>query len=658
MALQTFTGMTFNEFVGASLSGSDDALVAVAAVVGGTGAGYGTGMSANGTDQDIEIQGTVFGEMSSLVAGSSAFNRSGLALTVGSSGVLTSSIEGVLISGYDVEINNAGNITGGYGILLNASSGNTTSTIVNSGSIISHISGAGVDYHAGIVRVGTETLTVINTGLIKGVSRSFNASTVTSGTDNITNSGVMIGAVLLGDGDDMYDGRLGVVDGIVDGGTGEDLLRGGAGGETLAGGIGNDELEGNGGNDTLDGGAGADLMSGGSGDDVYEVDDAGDTVTEAVNEGDDTVRAGLDWILSNHVERLILTGSADIDGTGNALDNEITGNDGANVLDGGAGADTLTGGAGADSYVVDDAEDKVVEAEDEGDDTVNAALDWTLGDHVENLVLTGSGDLAGTGNALDNVITGNVGNNLLSGLDGADRLIGGDGKDTLDGGIGADTLEGGLGEDVYVVDDAGDNLAELADEGTDTVTAAITWTLGTNFENLTLTGSGIVDGTGNGLANLMIGNSGANTLSGLGGKDTLKGAEGNDTMAGDGGADLLTGGAGADLLTGDAGADRFIFTALADSTKAASGRDTILDFSHGQGDRIDLSALDANNRASGNQAFSLIGESAFTGASGQLRFVFSGGDTLLQADVNGDKAADFSIRLEGEIDLVKADFLL
>lgn len=146
----------------------------------------------------------------------------------------------------------------------------------------------------------------------------------------------------------------------------------------------------------------------------------------------------------------------------------------------------------------------------------------------------------------------------------------------------------------------------------------------------------------------------------LGGKgnDTLSGGAGNDTLKGDAGSDKLYGGLGKDTLHGGAGADTFVFKSLKDSTVAASGRDTVRDFSHKAGDRVDLKAIDASAKAGGNQAFKFIGDDAFHGKAGELRYEKTSSKTVVEGDVNGDGKADFAILFDSKIDFVKGDFIL
>jgi len=171
-------------------------------------------------------------------------------------------------------------------------------------------------------------------------------------------------------------------------------------------------------------------------------------------------------------------------------------------------------------------------------------------------------------------------------------------------------------------------------------------------------GSGSDQITGNQVANSLQGNSGNDTLNGEAGNDVLIGASGADRLDAGTGADRLYGGAGADDLIGRADADIFLFKLRTESTVATSGRDTIFDFSASQGDKIDLSGIDANTGTSGNQAFSFRGTAAFTGAAGELRYVKGSSDTYIYGDVNGDKTADFAIHLDDAISMQKGYFVL
>lgn len=480
-----------------------------------------------------------------------------------------------------------------------------------------------------------------------------------------------------------------------------------------------DTLFGGAGADILDGKGGADTFRGRLGDDIYKVDNFGDTVIEGVSEGTDTVQSSVSHTLAANVEKLVLTGSANTSGKGNALNNILTGNAGNNVLDGDLGADTMSGGAGDDTYTVDNVGDTVVETSSTGIDLVRSSVTFSLGGKkVENLTLLGSDNIDGIGNSFDNTIIGNSGGNALNGSTGNDTLlgglandtlIGGDGDDTLNGqggldtasyagavsavtvamvagaqntggagidtligienltgssfndtltgnagtniltgGNGADTMTGLGGNDTYIVDNVGDSVVEANVSGTDLVQSSVSFSLGSQFiEKLTLTGSSNINGTGNTLDNTLTGNSGNNVLNG---------GTGADTLLGEGGADTLIGGLGRDVMTGGAGADVFDFNAITETGTTGATRDVIIDFVQGS-DKFDLSTIDANTVLAGNQAFTFIGAAAFSGVAGELR-ASGGSTTLVHGDVNGDMTIDFSITLTGVYALLASDFVL
>jgi Ca2+-binding RTX toxin-like protein len=308
-------------------------------------------------------------------------------------------------------------------------------------------------------------------------------------------------------------------------------------------------ITGNSGANALDGGAGADTLNGGTGDDTYIVDDAGDVLSELIDEGIDRVESSINWTLGANFEQLVLTGTTALTGTGNSNVNTITGSSGANTLDGGTGADTLNGGTGDDTYIVDDVGDVTSEVAGEGTDRVESSINWTLAANVEQLVLLGTSALTGTGNSSANTLTGNSADNSLLGLSGKDTLFGGAGADTLNGGTGADSMAGGAGDDLYFLDAVGDVITESAGEGTDVFRSALTRILPANVEQLVLTGSANVNGTGNADANVITGNTGNNSLSGGAGSDTLFGGQGNDSLLGGVDADSMVGGAGDDNYT-------------------------------------------------------------------------------------------------------------
>jgi Ca2+-binding RTX toxin-like protein len=248
------------------------------------------------------------------------------------------------------------------------------------------------------------------------------------------------------------------------------------------------------------------------------------------------------------------------------------------------------------------------------------------------------------GNAGNDHLYGDTGNDVLYGEAGNDTLEGGIGVDVLVGGLGADVMIGGAGNDWYYVDNAGDRTIESANGGIDTVMTSKSIILADNIENLTVQQGIKADGVGNSLNNVLTGSEQNNWLAGMAGNDTIDGKAGND---------ILDGGLGTDTLTGGAGADTFRWTQTSHSAVGA-GRDVITDFSHAQGDKIDLHFIDANTKVAGDQAFNFIGSANFHNVAGELHFQ----NGILSGDVNGDGHADFEISVHGATTLVVGDFLL
>lgn len=290
------------------------------------------------------------------------------------------------------------------------------------------------------------------------------------------------------------------------------------------------------------------------------------------------------------------------------------------VVQMGLGADTLYAGSGAGRF--------------EGQD----GNDLLVGSEAANVML---------GEADDDTLLGGAGDDVLQGGNGIDDIDGGEGNDVVRGGTGADVMEGGLGRDL--LDHAlsiGVNVSLATGEGLFGDAAGDVFS---GFEDIA-GGSGRDTLTGDGFAN---------TLYGRGFDDLLAGGGGNDNLLGQDGSDTLDGGLGGDILRGGLGADRFRIADAAHSPNLAGQRDRILDFSRAEGDRIDLSLIDANAALAGNQAFAfLAGGGAFT-AAGQVRAVASGGTFLIQGNTDANLTTiEFSLVLVSVTTPFPVDFIL
>ena len=266
--------------------------------------------------------------------------------------------------------------------------------------------------------------------------------------------------------------------------------------------------------------------------------------------------------------------------------------------------------------------------------------DFYVGTSGANTFNGTAGDDTANGLGGNDTLNGNAGSDLLIGGAGADRLNGGAGSDTLfgdagndilDGGGAPDEMIGGRGNDTYYVNFAFESVVELMNEGTDRVFASASYALFDNVENLTLTGSAAIDGTGNDLANILTGNAAANILDGLAGNDTLRGNGGNDTLLGGAGLDQLLGGGGADVLDGGEDNDTMTGGGGADTFRMGAnfGQDQITDFDSnptGGQDRINVGQL-------GITAANFASQVSITDA-GADTLVTIGGNSILLLNVS------------------------
>ena len=403
----------------------------------------------------------------------------------------------------------------------------------------------------------------------------------------------------------------------LDGGAGNDTISGGSGDDTLLGGSGNDDVEGEkgddvallgSGNDTFgwDPGDGSDVIEGQAGTDTLDFTGASvnETIDISANGGRtrffrDVASVDMDLNDVEHIEFAALGGAdrvriKDLSGTDTTKISIDLGNAGGNP-DGQADSVSVKGTAGSNVITI-------VEA----------------GDHATVTGLQARVEVQNADAGLDalEVRAGN-GNDILDATD-VDKAM-------------QLRLFGERGDDIYGIANASDRVIEAANQGTDTVKASVSYSLSSNVENLTLRGTGDINGTGNTLENTIQGNSGDNDL---------------------------TGGRGGDVLRGGAGADTFVFKALADSTVAPAGRDVIEDFRHAHNDRLDFHTIDADTGSGGNQAFDFVGDDAFSGQAGELQAKFVGANTLVSGDVNGNGLADFAVLLQGHVTLQQGDFVL
>ncbi|MFP1631703.1 calcium-binding protein [Zhengella sp. ZM62] len=418
--------------------------------------------------------------------------------------------------------------------------------------------------------------------------------------------------------------------------------------DSLTGTNGNDRLTGGNGNDSMFGFGGADELYGGGGNDRLSVNNVQHIAAGSLLDGG----ADTDSL------RVVFTRDEDV----NLRDVSLSALETLELFDnGGSGsvrlsADQITGFdavTGSGSVMVDM----------EG----ATALDLSGVTNNDGVIMIATGSEADdslTGTNGNDRLIGGVGDDAIAGGEGFDGLYGGEGDDTIDGGArgdligggaGADTLDGGDGYDTlfYMDSDAGVQVwlggNEVSGGHAEGDTIA-------NFENVI--GSGLDDRLiGSFQVNRIDGGAGDDVIAGYNGNDTLIGGDGRDIIYGNNDDDRLVGGVGRDILYGGDGDDVFAYIELSDNGLLFADRDRIQDFVHGE-DRIDLSALDADTGAGGDQAFAFSGR-FFTGEAGQVRAYEWGGLTFIEGDVDGDRSADFRIELAGTgLGVEASDFVL
>jgi Ca2+-binding RTX toxin-like protein len=378
-----------------------------------------------------------------------------------------------------------------------------------------------------------------------------------------------------------------------------------AGADQISGSSMNDVLKGFDGNDTLKGGAGADNLDGGLGLDF--VNYQGSTLGVSVDLKNSLYSGG-------DAQGDVLTNIENIYGSSHG--DTLSGSDARNIIGGESGDDLIKGNAGDDSLSGEGGNDGI----DGGD-----GVDRLVGGAGTDILHGDAGNDSIDAGADNDQVFGDAGNDVLFGNAGDDLLDGGDDNDVLEGGAGADQLIGG--------------------NGTDTASYASSPTA----VNVVLGGvSSGGDAAGDTYSSI-------EQVIGSAQNDTITGDAGVNTLWGMGGDDVLIGSGGADVLKGGAGNDKFTYVAIGDSTVAVAGRDTVMDFT--AGDKIDLSAIDANGDGPGDAAFT-FGTGAFTGA-GQVRVLaFAGGRYGVYLETNGNNVEDALITVYSDHALTAADFVL
>jgi Ca2+-binding RTX toxin-like protein len=363
MAYQIFNSDWVGNGLRADLSTTDDMYVKAGVIVGREDALVAGDYTVEGTGSNhyVEIDGRVTGGGCALRLGDSNADDSNV-MKIGGTGVVQSltSLFAIVLNGSNARIENAGRIEAhGDAVRLTPQMADGSSVVENNGTIE-----AG---NRGIVRSGgTQDIQIFNRGLLDAYDQAF--LSLGTAVDKIYNTGTIRGSIELAGGDDLYDGRGGVINGAVDGGAGNDRMFGGNGNEAFIGGDGNDD------------------MRGGRGNDFYFVDSAGDAVIELAGQGIDRVYSYTSRTLGANVENLQLLTVGTSFGNGNSLANKIDGSSTENTLRGLAGKDTLFGDKGDDMLVGGAGADKLTGGLDADKFTFNSVAESRAAGGIDRIM--------------------------------------------------------------------------------------------------------------------------------------------------------------------------------------------------------------------------------------------------------------------------------
>jgi trimeric autotransporter adhesin len=443
---------------------------------------------------------------------------------------------------------------------LNGGSGNTTFVINNSSDVVRDSFSAAANSIQSSVSFtlpsGVNLLTLTGTAnLIGAANPSFNDTLVSnSGIDTLI-GGSGHDTFILNNANDVVQDSLGTATIVYQSsasftlpagvttltltGTAAIHATGNSANDLITANTGADTLSAGNGTDTLISGSGVDSLIGGSGNDLFVVNNSADVVLDTSTTATNSIQSSVNYTLPTNVNSLLLIGSSNIAGAGNAAGDVLTGGTGADTLIAGSAIDTLIAGTGNTTFVINNVGDVIRESSTTTSNTIDSSVSYSLITDINSLILTGTSGLLGIANAANDSLTGNS---------GASTLIGGAGVDTLVAGAGVNTLVGGVGNTTFVLNNASDVVVDTSTTATNVAISSVSYSLPTNVNNLILSGTAALTGIANSFSDSLVGNSGADSLVAGSGFDILVAGSGVDTLVAGAGPDIFVVNSAADVL--------------------------------------------------------------------------------------------------------------